>query len=192
MGLNVASGDVLIEKELPIFTAWQSMPVSFIALAWCDNEFKHQFLHTPTNFLHRVMEGCPSDVVFCALENTKELRHLVLPYRHPDTFDWSRAQVEAQLRKELLYHSNLCYGLPIHIIAEAYFDPHFKRRLIVSPVVVLNEKGYDVGNYNYFVHENTAQTSHLVLPENIWDSLDLSYDQLEGRLLDELEQKVVH
>lgn len=184
--------DSVNTSEIPVFTAWQAMPITFIALAWVDTEFKEQLLIAPNSFIRRVMDDCPNNLAFCALENTESLRHLVIPYRHPSTFHWTRDEVEKQLRKEILSNNNLAYGLPVHVISEAFFDPNFKYALTVEPRETLMARGIDVEEYDYFVHENTEHTSHLIIPENSWGDQELDYDQLEERLSQELQYRMMH
>lgn len=58
------------------------------------------------------------------------------------------------------------------IIAEAWADPEFKRRLLATPEDVLRERGLDVPpGVRVVMLENTVETRHVVLPHRPpeWD-----------------------
>lgn len=179
-------------KKLAVFTEWQAMPVTFIALAWMDEGFKQEFLSSPTPVLREVFSGCPANISFCVLENTDSLRHLILPYRQPETYTWTEEQVREQLLKEVGSGCGLEYGLPVDVMVKAFFDAKFRRSLQIDPKTILACLGYDTGDYKYFLHENTPNTSHLILPENKWKALDLSYEQLENMLIQDLRSTTLH
>lgn len=51
------------------------------------------------------------------------------------------------------------------VVAKAWTDPDFKKRLLSDPKEVLSENGVDVrGASEVHMHENTGDVLHLVLP----------------------------
>ncbi|MCD6035748.1 MAG: Nitrile hydratase, alpha chain [Rickettsiales bacterium] len=186
--------DILQDSEdlNRIFTDWQFIPLPLVLLAWTDEDFRDDLLSDPTSTLQELLLDCPLHKVFCVLENDEHTRHLILPYRHPSTFSWSKQQVETQLRSEMHNTNNLDYGIPIPVIAHALTNPLYKKTLMVNPRQTLADEKYNLGSYDYFVHENTERTVHLMLPENKWSDTRLSARELEQRLLDDLKPKCLH
>ena len=180
--------------EVALLTSWQSVPLPIIAIIWTNNEFRREFLEDPSPILRGLVAECPHNLSFCVLENTDQVRHLILPFRNESTFGWDKEKVREQLVGEMGYDlKNLDYGLPNDLIVESMFDMEFKRQLLVSPAETLKERGYQIDeNIQYFVHENTELTSHVLLPYNKWSGMGLSLEQLQYRVVEELKTPQLH
>lgn len=179
-----------VEERCYFFSEWQRMPMTFVALSWADESFKQEFLQTPTSFMQRALEECPPHVVYCVLENTGSMRHLVLPYRDPETFGWDSVRLTAQLQEETMYNDDLSRGLPVRVMVEAFLSSEVMRRLLVDPRGLLVDMGYDVGDYTYFVHQNTPATCHLVLPLQQAEAF-LPYDGERELLISDVASELV-
>ena len=172
--------------ESPVFMGWTLIPVDLVVRAWTDVQFKHEFLKWPTQTLQENGVPLPSEVFFCVVENTDNSHYLVLPNRPYHTFNWDRQKVEEVLRKETGNDNSLEYWLPVKAMVEAFFNPDFKKRLILDANSALREMGYETSGSHYTVLENTESTFHLILPANKWGNRSLSQDELAELLVQEL------
>jgi hypothetical protein len=181
-----------LSEPIKVLNPWQNLPLSLVILSWANESFKQEFLERPTRMLRNMLAECPRDRTFCVLENTTYERHLVLPTRNPATYSWTREQIEMQLHTEMIEPPSLDYGLPIRVIVHAFCNPIFRRQLMVSPKEVLSAMGYEVEEYDYFLHENTEHTIHLAIPYNKWEDEAVSDEDLQSLLLQDLMPAVVH
>lgn len=174
-------------QEFEVLSLWRSVPLPMVALAWSDEGFKDQLLRYPSALLKKFISDCPEDMDFCVMENTQEIKNLVIPYRHPDSFHLSEQQIIDSLSSSVsnIEHS-LEYGLPISVIVRVFSDYDFRRSLILSPVSSLGSMGYKVDAKQCFVHENTEFISHLILPYNKWHDLEYPAEQLEKLIIDDI------
>lgn len=180
--------------EVPLLTSWQSMPLSLIAIAWNNNEFRKEFIKDPNVFLREIISDCPHNVSFCVLENTDTERHLILPHRDIRTFGWTEQKIKQQLLDEIGYDlNNLDYGLPNELIVRCFLDLDFKKELLISPFEVLKRESYHPDpTYTYYIHENTPFTSHILLPFNKWSGKQMTTEQLELQVTEELKAPALH
>ncbi len=171
--------------QTPVFMGWTIVPVELVVRAWTDAKFRREFLLWPTQTLDENGVFIPVNVNFCVIENTTETYHLVLPFRKPFTFGWSKQRIIETLREETGGDNSLEYWLPVEVMVEAYFNPEFRRRLFINASEVLEEMGYETHGRNFMVLENTEATLHLVLPVNKWEKHGLSPEELEALLVSE-------
>ena len=67
------------------------------------------------------------------------------------------------------------------IVAQAWSDGGFKKRLLADPAAVLKEKGFDVHDEIALkVVEDSAQMVHLILPERPAELSDAELSQIAG------------
>lgn len=170
------------------------MPLSLVAIAWNNNEFRKELIKDPNIFLREIISDCPQNISFCVLENTATERHLILPHRDSRTYGWNEEKVSRQLTDEIGYDlNNLDYGLPNDLVVKCFFDLEFRKKLIISPYKTLRSEGYHPEtSYEYFIHENTPYTSHILLPYNKWNGKRLSTEQLELQIVEELKAPILH
>ena len=177
--------------ETPIFMGWTIIPADVVARAWTDLRFKRDFLRWPTQTLTENGIPIPTEIQFCVMENMPDTRYLVLPYRSPHTYRWNPEKVEKVLRKETGNDNSLEFWLPVGVMMEAYYNPEFRKRLLIDTTSVLNEMGYDTAGHKYITVENTPDTFHLVLPVNKWNSFSLSPEELEDLLVQEFSAEML-
>ncbi len=170
------------------FMQWTIMPAEIMARVWKNYAFKKQFCKNPVHVLEQYDIEIDDDVSFCIVENTPDTTYLVLPYRSHATYKWGRKKVISTLKEETGEDNSLDYWLPVPIMAEAYLNPDFKRKLLLDASAALNEMGYDVGNHKYVVLENTHNLFHLSIPLPKWDPSELSVDELESLVIDDFTE----
>ena len=186
--------EVDIEKETSVINSWQSIPLPIVAVTWNSKEFRQEFIKDPRFILKELTPDFPNDLFFCVLENTKDVINLVIPYRNPDTYGWDKNKLKNRIESEISYDvSTLEYGMPKDIILQAMIDMDFRNKLISNPKAILKEEGYIVNDdIQYFVHENTPYTSHLLIPYNKWNEYNLTTEQLEINLAEDLKKTILH
>lgn len=179
--------------SLPVFLQWTVMPAEIVARAWTDSHFKRELLLWPTQTLQEVGAAVPEAITFCVIENSSEECHLVLPYRHPKTYGWSREKITDILLEETGCDDSLEYWLPVDIMVEAFFNPAFKKSLYADLNTILRDRGYNAIDCKYTLVENTEHSYNLVLPVNKWQNFSLEADDLEILLIEDfLKKHMVH
>ncbi|WP_299714214.1 NHLP leader peptide family RiPP precursor [uncultured Tenacibaculum sp.] len=79
----------------------------------------------------------------------------------------------------------LPYGqLPVPVIMKAWSDDAFKQALLSDPKKALEDLGYDLGNYEIQVSENTSNKMNLTLPDIPESLQSLSSDGIKRYLAD--------
>ena len=69
------------------------------------------------------------------------------------------------------------------VVAKAWSDELFKKRLLADPATLLKEHGIEVpAEVNVKVMEDSAKTVHLILPERHGELSDVELDQVAGGL----------
>lgn len=183
----------LMLEEDALLMDWTVLPAGIIARAWKDDMFKEEFLKYPTATLQQLVPSCPKSCNFCVIENTEDTNYLVLPYRRVDTYGWGETKLKFVLHQETGGDNSLDFFLPVDVMVKAMCDFGFKQALLKNTNKVLRDMGYDIGNKNYVVLENTEMTHHLVLPQNKYGEEDLSVDELEELIIEDfLEEPTVH
>lgn len=178
-------------QEFEILSLWRSVPLPMVALAWSDEGFKDQLLRYPSALLKKFISDCPEDMDFCVMENTKNIKNFVIPYRHPDSFHLSEQQIIDSLNSSVSnIEYSLEYGLPVSVIVRVFSDYDFRQNLILNPVSSLESMGYTVDAEQSFVHENTDYISHMILPYNKWHELEYPVEQLEKLIIDDISAQV--
>lgn len=177
----------------PIFLKWTVIPPAIVALAWTDISFRNEFVKWPTQTLDEIGLPIPEKGSFCVVENSADIHHLVLPYRNPKTFGWSREKIIDVLTEETGCDESLEFWLPVDIMADAFIYPEFKTRLYKDLNAVLAERGYDLDGLQYSLLENTEKTYHLVLPVNKWLGYSLDAEELEELLIEDfIRRHAIH
>jgi hypothetical protein len=110
-----------------------------VARAWSDDDYKARFLADPATVMREVGIELPGGAQVKVVENTPHLLHLVLPPRDVTPEDLAQlaggltmgtAGTPADQQKGDEY---------VKIIARAWADDEFKRRLLVDPAAVMRE-----------------------------------------------------
>lgn len=182
------------KKDASIITSWQSVPLPVVAAIWTNTEFRKEFLEDPDPILKGILNDCPYNMSFCVLENTEDARHLIIPHRDIRTYGWEQQKFADCLKDEVGYDlKNIDYGLPNDLIIKCAFDFSFKVALMRNPKHVLQEQGYSIDPHKeYYIHENTDLTSHILLPYNKWRGQGLSAEQLQYHVVNELAPPELH
>jgi hypothetical protein len=154
-----------------------------VAKAWQDEAFKQRLLGDPRAALQEQGLPLPAGKAVRVVENTAETVHLVLPARPADGDRSAErlAQVAGEQQEP---------GRKLgQVVAKAWQDDAFKRRLLEDPQVVLQEQGLPLpAGKAVRVVEDTTDTVHLVLPLKPAEGelSDEQLDQVSGGLLAEL------
>ena len=141
--------------------------------AWNDAEFREALVADPQIHLPRFWGDRVTGLTFVIHEDSREVKHLILPHRPITTEHYDQEKVREILEYETGGDRSLEHFLPAELIARAFEDAQFRERLIRAPKSALMQAGYDVGARTVIVHANTATTRHLTIPANPVDTAQL-------------------
>jgi len=174
-----------MKNDLNYFSLWRTLPISVIAMAWYDKNFKHDLIFNSNKAIKNFMDIESENIKFIIVENTKEITHFSIPFRDEKSYSLSDKEIEEKLNygvKDYEYK----YCLSKDIIIKYYNDYNFKMSLITNPNDTLNIKDKKI-----YIHENSEYYSYLVLPYNKWQNLNYSIDKLESLLLQDFKANIL-
>ena len=147
-----------------------------VAKTWEDEGFKRRLVTDPRAVLREFGIAVPDGQTVRVVENTDETVYVALPTKPAGALsDGQLARVGGEGQGATRKVGQL--------LLKVWQDPTFKRRLVADPRAVLQEEGLPVPEGKAVrVVEDTAETTHLVLPRKPAEGelTDEQLDQVAG------------
>lgn len=147
-----------------VILKYNVLPAKALLKAWTDTSYRDMVLEKPNTALKKYIINENIELISHSYIRDGEMKNFAIPY-YENINALSSQTLKEKLKKER-DNNKITYILPIDILAEAMMDAKFRKELINNPDKVLRDRGYDLGDYKYIVHEDTKIRKNIIVPNS--------------------------